>query len=64
VEILTGQSEAAPLHEVYGYDPRWGYPSAADRAEITRLMRATAPRGGPTSGEAAEEVPIPRSAVS
>jgi len=46
VEILTGQSEATPLHEVYGYDPAWGFPSAIDRAEITRLMCATAPRGG------------------
>jgi glutamate synthase domain-containing protein 2 len=63
VEILTGQS-ATPLDEVYGYDPGWGYPSAADRADIARLMRATAPRGGPTSGEAAEEARIPRSAVS
>ena len=64
VEILTGRAQATPLHEVYGYDPGWGYPSAADRAEIARLMRATAPRGGPSSGEAAEEVPILRSAVS
>jgi len=47
---------------VYGYDPGWGYPSAADRAEIARLMPA--PRSGPTSGEAADEVRIPRSAVS
>ena len=46
VEILTGQSEATPLHEVYGYDPAWGFPSSIDRAELTRLMRATAPKGG------------------
>jgi glutamate synthase domain-containing protein 2 len=45
VEILTGQSVATPLHEVYGYDLAWGFPSAADRAEIARLMTATAPRG-------------------
>ena len=64
VEILTGQVQATPLDAVYGYDPGWGYPSAADRAAIARLMRATAPRGGPTSGEAAEEARIPRSAVS
>ena len=50
VEILTGQTEATPLHEVYGYDPAWGFPSAADRAEIARLMRATAPHGGATPG--------------
>ena len=50
VEILTGQSEATPLHEVYGYDPAWGFPSAADRAEIVRLMLQTAPEGGSTPG--------------
>jgi len=49
VEILTGQSEATPLHEVYGYDPAWGLPSAADRAEIVRLLQ-TAPEGGATPG--------------
>ena len=38
VEILTGQSEATPLDEVYGYAPGWGFPSAADRAAIVRLM--------------------------
>ena len=64
VEILTGQVQATPLDAVYGYDPGWGYPSAADRADVARLMRATAPRGGPTSGDAAEEARIPRSAVS
>jgi glutamate synthase domain-containing protein 2 len=46
VEILTGQSVATPLHEVYGYDPAWGYPSEADRTEIVALMAGTAPRGG------------------
>jgi glutamate synthase domain-containing protein 2 len=45
VEILTGQDEARPLHEVYAYDLVWGFPSAADRAEIARLMTATAPQG-------------------
>ena len=51
VEILTGQTVATPLHEVYGYDPAWGYPSEADRKEIVALMAGTAPQGGsaPTS---------------
>jgi hypothetical protein len=31
---------------VYGYRPGWGLPAAADRAEIVRLMTATAPQGG------------------
>ena len=47
--------------EVYGYDPGWGYPSAAARAEVARLMRATAPRGGPASGRRADEARVLRS---
>jgi hypothetical protein len=46
IEILTGQSVATPLHEVYGYDPAWGYPSEADRKTIVALMARTAPQGG------------------
>ncbi|MDT7580419.1 MAG: hypothetical protein QOK35_1683 [Pseudonocardiales bacterium] len=38
VEIVDGLTDGRPLHEVYGYDPAWGLPSAADRAEIVRLM--------------------------
>src|SRR6185369_17266834 len=64
VEILTGQVQATPLDAMYGYDQGWGYPSAADRAAIARLMRAAAPRGGPMPEGDAEEARIPRSAVS
>ena len=46
VEVLTGRSAATPLHEVYGYQPDWGLPSAADRAEITRIMRGESEGGG------------------
>jgi glutamate synthase domain-containing protein 2 len=46
VEILTGQTVGTPLHEVYGYAPEWGYPSAADRRAIADLMAGTAPHGG------------------
>ncbi|TQM06136.1 FMN-binding glutamate synthase family protein [Pseudonocardia kunmingensis] len=49
VEILTGQTVGTPLHEVYGYEPGWGLPSAADRRAIVDLMTAAAPQGG--SGE-------------
>jgi hypothetical protein len=45
VEILTGQSVATPLHEVYGYELAWGFPSPKDRAEIAQLMIRTAPQG-------------------
>nr|QLJ96333.1 FMN-binding glutamate synthase family protein [Micromonospora carbonacea] len=46
VEILDGRTSSTPLREVYGYRPDWGLPSAADRAQIVRLMTTEAPRGG------------------
>ena len=46
VEILDGRTASTPLRDVYGYRPGWGLPSAADRAEIVRLMTAEAPQGG------------------
>ncbi|PWW23857.1 glutamate synthase domain-containing protein 2 [Geodermatophilus normandii] len=46
VEVLTGRTASTPLGEVYGYEPDWGLPSAADRAEIVRIMTADAPQGG------------------
>jgi hypothetical protein len=46
VEVLTGRTASTPLGEVYGYEPGWGLPSAADRAEIVRIMTAEAPQGG------------------
>ncbi len=46
VEILDGRTASTPLGEVYGYEPGWGLPSAADRAEIAALMTAGAPQGG------------------
>jgi glutamate synthase domain-containing protein 2 len=45
VEILTGRTASRPLAEVYEYEPGWGLPSAADQAEIVRLM-TEAPQGG------------------
>jgi glutamate synthase domain-containing protein 2 len=46
VEVLTGRTASTPLGEVYGYEPGWGLPSAADRAEIVAIMTADAPQGG------------------
>jgi glutamate synthase domain-containing protein 2 len=46
VEVLTGRTASTPLHEVYDYRPGWGLPSAADQAEIVRIMTAEAPQGG------------------
>ncbi|SFO69851.1 Glutamate synthase domain-containing protein 2 [Geodermatophilus dictyosporus] len=55
VEVLTGRTASTPLGEVYGYEPGWGMPSAADRAAIVELMTAGAPQGGsaPPSEDAA-----------
>ncbi len=50
VELVDGQRVARPLHEVFGYDLAWGFPSPADRTEIARLMTATAPQGGAGAG--------------
>jgi len=46
VEVLDGRTASTPLQDVYGYEPGWGMPSAADRSEIIRLMTATEPQGG------------------
>jgi glutamate synthase domain-containing protein 2 len=46
VEVLTGRTASRPLREVYEYEPDWGLPSAADRAEIVRLMTAEGSGGG------------------
>ncbi|MGR7026852.1 FMN-binding glutamate synthase family protein [Geodermatophilus sp. URMC 62] len=53
VEVLTGRSASTPLAEVYGYEPGWGMPSAADRSAIVELMTAGAPQGG--SAEPSED---------
>ncbi|OBB62000.1 glutamate synthase [Mycobacterium sp. 852013-51886_SCH5428379] len=50
VDILDGRMTATPLHEVYGYVPGMGLPSAADRDEIVRLMTTTAPDLTPAPG--------------
>lgn len=46
MEILDGRTSSTPLRDVYRYEPGWGLPSAADRAEIARIMTAEAPQGG------------------
>ena len=46
VDILDGRTGSTPLHEVYGYQPGMGLPSAADREEIVRLMTVREPQGG------------------
>ncbi|MGE2690524.1 FMN-binding glutamate synthase family protein [Mycolicibacterium pulveris] len=46
VDILDGRTHSTPLHDVYGYTPGMGLPSAADRAEIARMMTHAEPRRG------------------
>jgi glutamate synthase domain-containing protein 2 len=46
VEVLTGRTASRALDEVYDYEPDWGLPSPADRAEIARIMTAESPGGG------------------
>jgi glutamate synthase (ferredoxin) len=41
VEVLDTLSDGRLLDEVYAYEDGWGYPSAADRDEIARIMAAT-----------------------
>ncbi len=55
VEILDTLVEGRLLEDLYGYQPGWGRPSAADCDEITRIMTAVddpAPRteGPPATG--------------
>jgi hypothetical protein len=45
VEILDGRTASTSLREVYGYQPDWGLPSAADRQTIINLMTATEEQG-------------------
>ncbi|MEE2034216.1 FMN-binding glutamate synthase family protein [Rhodococcus chondri] len=42
VEVADGNRRAVTLAELYGYKDGWGLPSAADCAEISRIMTATA----------------------
>jgi hypothetical protein len=45
VELLDAATTARPMRELFGYQPDWARPSAADRAAIVALMTATSPRG-------------------
>ncbi|UNX56636.1 FMN-binding glutamate synthase family protein (plasmid) [Georgenia sp. TF02-10] len=57
VEVLDTLADGRLLADVYGYEPGWGQPSAADRAAITRIMAATDEAEAQTEGppETAEE---------
>ena len=50
VEVLEALSDGRLLDEIYDYEPGWGLPSAADRAEIVRLMAQTDEEEARTEG--------------
>ncbi len=47
-EILDDRFGSRPANEIFGYEPDWGLPSAADREEIERIMRSEKVAGGKT----------------
>jgi glutamate synthase (ferredoxin) len=57
VELLDNLADGRLLDEVYGYQPGWGFPSAADRDAIIAIMSATAEPEARTEGppETAEQ---------
>ena len=50
-EVLDGKFGSVSAAEVFAYDPSWGTPSAADVAQIERLM--SVPSARPDTGVAA-----------
>jgi len=50
VEVLDTLADGRLLDEVYRYQAGWGFPSAADRDEIVRIMSATDEEEAETAG--------------
>jgi glutamate synthase domain-containing protein 2 len=50
VEVLDTLADGRLLDEIYDYEPGWGVPSAADRAEVVRLMELTDEEEARTEG--------------
>ena len=46
IEILDDRFGSTPARELFGYDPGWGHPSAADQELLPPLMESVA---GPDS---------------
>ena len=44
IEILDDRFASTPARELFGYEPEWGHPSAADREQIPELMATLAPQ--------------------
>jgi glutamate synthase domain-containing protein 2 len=43
VEILDGRFGSSTVADLFGYEPGWGFPSVADRAAISEIMRVANP---------------------
>ena len=50
IEVVDTLAEGRLLDQVYGYEPGWGLPSAADRDEIVRIMAAVDEEEAQTEG--------------
>jgi glutamate synthase domain-containing protein 2 len=44
IEVLDGRFGSTTVRELFGYEPGWGLPAAADQAAIRTLMRAPRPQ--------------------
>ncbi len=56
IEILDTLTDGRMLHEVYGYEPSWGFPSAADQRELITLMASAKEDEVETEGPAETDV--------
>jgi glutamate synthase domain-containing protein 2 len=67
VEVVSERFRAAPLHEVFGYEPGWAVPPPERRAEVEALMAARSgwrppgPEAGPVPGDGTGGDVAPRS---
>ncbi|WP_183098213.1 FMN-binding glutamate synthase family protein [Nocardioides pelophilus] len=59
IELVDALSDGRSIEQVFGYEPDWGYPSAADRDRIVEIMARTDEEEAATEGppETAEDGP-------
>jgi len=49
IEVLDGRFGSTTVHELFGYEPGWGFPSATDQATVRTLMRTPRPQPFPSA---------------